>query len=101
MNNGRLRDDSRPIRALAAAVVLDAVKALKDTRTDEAHLLIREQAALFFTREDRGETPCNLSWCCQILELDPKAIRDRLHVLDARRINGAMRAVGQLRRDDD
>ena len=75
-----------PIRALAAAVMLEALKDYssvqkftKDTTRNNAVEYDRRKARSFFFRyKNVHARPFNLKFCCDVLNLDPNAVREAI-----------------------
>lgn len=90
-----------PIRALAAAVMLEALKDYsshqkftKDTTRNNAAEYDRRNARSFFFRyRNVHARPFNLKFCCAVLDLDPDAVREAIR---KRKLD--MEALGSLSR---
>jgi hypothetical protein len=83
--------DFKPYRALAAAVMLDAHNALHGSGllSRNSHHTARHWAKVFFLKRlSDGPVPFNLNFCCEVLELNPHAVAER--VRDMLKTKGAV-----------
>ena len=79
MDKQRDIEQAAACRRLWAAVLSEAIAALKVWRNGGKHVLEGRKAEAWLMHAETGG-PGSFEWVCCVLDLDPVAVRDRLRV---------------------